>query len=485
MKHRDFDILNPKLVWQHFKNIMAIPHPSGHEEALKYYIKEFAAKSNIECVEDEAGNLILRKGATAGYEDRKGVILQAHLDMVPQKSLDLDFDFQTDPIPSYIDGDWVRTEGTTLGADNGLGVAAALAILEDDIPHGDIEVLLTVSEETGLDGAFGLKAGVLNGDILLNLDTEVEGELCIGCAGGLSLVATFEYETTSAPTGGYVARRLMVEGLRGGHSGIEINEQRANANKLLFRFLRFTRIDILLCDIKGGTLNNAIPREAYVDILVDEEDLTILEEQLSRYEATIREEYAEVESSIKISLSEIEMPHDVIDESAASCIVWAIAAAPDGVYRYSNTMKGVVQTSSNLALINCGDGRCTVEFLLRSFSESGKSDLADTIASVFELADADVECTGGYPGWQPNVNSGILQQIKNSYKELFDCEAEVKAVHAGLECGIIGATYPNLDMISFGPTILSPHSPMECAQISSVRKFYKLLLLTVANVEKK
>lgn len=478
--------LQPEAVWRHFSDIMSIPHPSNHEAALAQHLITFAEKHSLEWEQDEVGSVIIRKGATPGMEDRKGIIMQGHIDMVPQKSADKEFDFERDPIEGYIDGEWVRANGTTLGADNGIGAAAALAILEDEtLIHGDLEALFTVNEEQGMDGAFGLKEGVLKGDILLNLDTERDGELCIGCAGGIYLIATFEHEMVASPQGDYVARRLEVSGLRGGHSGIQIGEQRGNANKLLFRLLRLTKLEILLAGFEGGTLRNAIPREAYADILIHKDDIELFEEQVARYEETIRSEYSTIEESLNVTLNEIEYPDQIIEEGAAACIVWAIAGCPDGVNKMSYTIPDMVQCSSNLAVIKSEESGSRVEFLLRSASESEKVALADSIASIFELADADVECAGGYPGWLPNVDSPILKSMREGIATLFDMEAEVVAVHAGLECGIIGATYPNLDMISFGPTIVSPHSPAEAVEISTVERFYRLLRYTIENAPQK
>lgn len=485
--NKSFETLEPQSLWQHFKEIMAIPHPSLHEQGIREYVKSFAATHNVEYQEDKAGNVILRKSATKGMESAKGIILQGHMDMVPQKSNDNTFDFESDPIDGYIDGEWVRANGTTLGADNGIGLAAALAVFEDDeLLHGDLEALFTVNEERGMDGAFGLEEGLLKGDILLNLDTEVEGELCIGCAGGLNLTVTLEHEMVESPQGEYVARRLKVGGVRGGHSGIQINEQRGNANKLLFRLLRLTKLELLISAVEGGTLHNAIPREAYADILVHVNDIKLFEEQVANYQATLNTEFKPIENgNITVSLSEIEYPETIIDESAASCLVWAVAGAPDGVDKMSYTIPDLVQNSSNLGVLKSDDTKTTIEFLIRSSSESEKTALADTIASVFELADGEVACTGGYPGWLPNVDSEILKIMRESHNELFGREPEVIAVHAGLECGIIGATYPNLDMISFGPTILSPHSPAECVKIDTVANFYKLLRHTIINAPKR
>lgn len=465
---------------------MSIPHPSEHEAALRDYLTEFATDQNLECVVDRAGNVIIRKGATEGMESRQGIILQGHIDMVPQKNADKEFDFLTDPIEGYIDGEWVRANGTTLGADNGIGAAAILAILEDGtVAHPNIEALFTVNEERGMDGAFGLEAGMLQGDILLNLDTEDERELCIGCAGGLSLVATLDHEMEPTPQGDYVARRLKVSNLRGGHSGCEIHEQRGNANKLLFRFLRLSKLEILITAVEGGTLHNAIPREAYADILIHKDDLEVFEEQVTRYEKTIQAEYKTVDSNLAVSLSEIEYPAMMIEEEAASCLVWGVAGAPDGVWKMSYTIAGLVQSSSNLATIKSTETQTRIEISLRSSCESELTALADTIASIFELADFEVSCSGGYPGWQPNVESPILKSMSDAYRKLFGQEPKILAVHAGLECGIIGSTYPNLDMISFGPTILSPHSPSERVEIASVERFYQLLCYTIENAPTK
>lgn len=471
-------------MWRHFVNIMNTPHPSHHEDGIRSYVKSVAESNSLECIEDEVGNILIRKGASEGMEQRPCVVLQAHLDMVPQKNNDKEFDFTRDAIEGYIDGDWVTANGTTLGADNGIGVAAALAVVEDRlIKHGAIEVLLTSNEECGMDGAFGLKGDLLQGEILLNLDTEDDDELCIGCAGGLDLVARFDHEVVPTPQGDYVARRLEVKGLRGGHSGCQIHEQRANANKLLFRFLRFTKTDILLCGVEGGTLRNAIAREAHADILCHVDDLEALEQQVKNYEQTIRTEYATIEDSVEITLREIDYPQTMIDEDSASCMVWAIAGCPDGVAKMSYTMHGLVQTSSNLAIVRCEGSQSRVELFLRSSSESEKSALADQIASVFELSDAEVECEGGHPGWMPNPTSPIVAQMVENYRTLFGEEPHVRAVHAGLECGLIGSIYPQMDMISFGPTIVSPHSPDERVKIDSVGRFYKLLIYTLENLK--
>ncbi len=484
--NKDFNALKPEALWRHFVNIMATPHPSHHEDGIKAYIKDFATTNNLDCISDEAGNILIRKGASAGMESRQVVVLQAHMDMVPQKNDDKEFDFTKDPIEGYIDGDWVRANGTTLGADNGVGMAAMLAVLEDDtLQHGAIEALFTSDEECGMDGVFGMKPDLLTGDILLNLDTEDEDELCVGCAGGLDLVATFDYESESTPQGDYVARRLSVKGLRGGHSGCQIHEQRGNANKLLFRFLRLTKFDLLLCAVNGGTLRNAIPREAYADILVHTDDLSTLEEQVASYCETITKEYSTIEDELEVTLTPIDYPETMMDETSAACLVWAMAGCPNGVYSMSYTVPGLVQTSSNLSIVRSNGSQTKVEMLLRSSCDSEKIALADTIASVFELADAEVVADGGYPGWMPNMDSEILGTLKAGHTEVFGGEPHVRGVHAGLECALIGSLYPKMDMVSFGPTIMSPHSPDECVQISSVERFYTLLLYALANIPAK
>lgn len=481
--NRDLTTLEPQLVWRHFEKICSIPHPSTEETALSSAIIEFAKSLSLDCEIDHAGNVIIRKGATAGMESRQCTLLQAHLDMVPQKNNDKKFDFSKDAIECYIDGDWLRANGTTLGADNGIGMAAALAILEDPTAvHGDLEILFTVNEERGMDGAEALKPDQLRSTIMLNLDTEDEDELCIGCAGGLNLVAKMTHQTVPPPRNGYTARKLEIKGLKGGHSGVQIHEQRANANKLLFRLLRLTKLDVMLVSVDGGTLSNAIPREASAELLISKSDLKSFEEQVERYQQNVALEYSPVEESISITLSKINKPKKMIDQDSAALLVWAMAAAPDGVHNMSNTIPGLVQTSSNLAIVRTEEDSTMVEFFIRSASETQKVELADTIASVFELADGDVSCTGSHPGWLPNPNSAILKVVKECFTKQYGEEPHVRAVHAGLECGLIGSIYPNMDMISMGPTIVSPHSPDECVEIGSVGRFYRLLKSVLANI---
>ncbi len=485
---KNFEKLNPKAVWKHFVEIMKRPRPSKSEEQIRQYVLDFAKENNLEHLEDEAHNIYIRKPATPGMESRKGIILQAHLDMVPQKNNDKEFDFENDAIEGYIDGEWVTANGTTLGADNGIGVAAILAVMEDDtLEHGELEALLTATEETGMDGAFGLKGGLLKGDILLNLDSEEEGELYVGCAGGLDVNATFEYESVPTPDSDYKAYRVDVKGLKGGHSGIQIVCQRANANIVLFRFLRSSNIDIdmLICSVDGGSLRNAIPREAHAVLAIHNEDIKAFEEAIKTFESEIIAEYAGVEDSVSITATEVEMPEQMIDEDVAACLVWAMVACPNGVQKMSVAMPGLVQTSTNLARVVSNGSQVEIQCLLRSSMRSEKDALADAIASVFELADADVESSGGYDGWNPNMESPILKTMLASYNDLYGKEPAVTAIHAGLECGIIGGNYPNLDMISFGPTIMYPHSPDEKVEIASVEKFYNFLTHTIKNAPTK
>ena len=480
--------LSPALVWKHFSQIVNIPRPSGDEDRIREYIISVAQGLGLECREDEAHNVYVRKPATPGMEDRKGIILQAHLDMVPQKNNDKVFDFHADPIEAYIDGEWVTADGTTLGADNGIGAAAILAVLEDNsISHGPVEALFTATEETGMDGAFGLEAGMLQGQILLNLDSETEGELYVGCAGGLDANITFSYNSVFAPMHGRTAMRIDVKGLKGGHSGIQIVCQRANANKLLFRLLRLaaTKVEVLLASVDGGGLRNAIPREATAVVLVKSDDVATFRALVAEYEATVQAEFVGIEDSISVTAAETEAPDKMMPADTAVAVVRAVTGCPDGVVKMSPAMAGLVETSTNLARVVSDGSTVRIQCLLRSSVASEKEALGDAIAAVFQLAGAEVELTGSYDGWNPDMNSPILKAMRESYHELYGKEPLVTAIHAGLECGIIGSKYPGLDMISFGPTICYPHSPDEKVEIASVAKFYDFLLHTLRNAPRK
>ena len=479
--NKDFSALAPALVWKHFAAICNIPHPSHHEEKIREYVVDFAKAQGLEYTVDEANNVYVRKPATAGMENRKGIVIQAHLDMVPQKNNDKVFDFENDPIEAYIDGEWVTANGTTLGADNGIGAAAILAILEDKtLVHGPVEALFTATEETGMDGAFGLKGGLLQGEILLNLDSETEGELYVGCAGGLDANITLPYTAEAAPAG-YVAYAVEVKGLKGGHSGIQIGYQRANANRELFRLLDASACDLRLATVDGGGLRNAIPREATAVVLVAEGDVKTFEAEVAAFEKTLIAEFANIEDSISVKAAVVATPAEVIPAEVATKLAKAVIGAPNGVIKMSVEMEGLVQTSSNLARVVSNGQTVKIQSLLRSSVNSEKHALGAAIKGVFELAGATVELTGDYDGWKPNMESPILHTMLASYESLYGVKPAVMAIHAGLECGIIGGKYEGLDMISFGPTICYPHSPDEKVEIASVGKFYSFLLHTLAN----
>lgn len=473
--------LAPQNVWKHFYSLTRIPRPSGHVEQVTEFLVNFGKELGLESFTDEVGNVIIRKPATPGMENRRGVILQAHMDMVPQKNNDTVHDFTKDPIETWVDGEWVKAKGTTLGADDGLGVAAAMAVLEaKDLKHGPLEVLITKDEETGMYGAFGLKEGTLKGDILLNLDSEQEGELYIGCAGGIDITASLEYKE-EAPADGFVARKLTLKGLRGGHSGLEINEGRGNANKLLARVVHdlLVEFDCQLASFEGGNMRNAIPREAHAILLFNPDDMEGLDDYIKEYEAQINSEYETIESNVSLKIEAVEVPATVVPEEIQDNMINILMACQDGVMRMIPTVPDTVETSSNLAIVIIASGKAEVRILARSSCDTMKDFLADSLAACFSMAGMKVEFSGAYSGWQPNVNSPILQAMKASYKEQFGTEPAVKVIHAGLECGIIGATYKNLDMISFGPTLRSPHSPDERAYIPSVTRFYDFLVATL------
>ena len=485
---KNLKALNPALVWKHFAEICNIPHPSNSEDKIRQYLVDFAVANGIEHSVDEAGNVYMTKPATAGMEDRKGIVLQAHMDMVPQKNNDKEFDFITDPIEAYIDGEWVTANGTTLGADNGIGVAAILAIMEDDtVEHGPIEGLITATEETGMDGAFGLKGGLLKGDILLNLDSETEGELYVGCAGGTDVNATLSYTAEPVEAEGYEAFEIAVKGCKGGHSGIQIVCQRANANKLLFRLLRklTAKMELKLASVDGGGLRNAIPRESVAVVMVKAADVEAFKAEVESFEQMAVAEFAAVEDAISVKAAAVAAPDVVMPCEVAKLLMAAMVACPDGVDKMSLAMEGLVQTSNNMARVVSDGATVKVQCLTRSSVRSEKEALADSIKAVLEMAGFSVELSGSYDGWAPNMESPILKAMLSSYEALYGKCPSVTAIHAGLECGIIGSNYPGLDMISFGPTICYPHSPDEKVEIASVEKFFDFLLHTLKNAPKK
>ncbi|HZL10566.1 MAG TPA: aminoacyl-histidine dipeptidase [Prolixibacteraceae bacterium] len=481
--------LTPIEVWENFYQLTQIPRPSNHEEQIRKFVADFGKSLGLETIQDESGNVIIRKPATAGMEKRKGVILQGHLDMVPQKNSDKDHDFTKDPIETMVDGEWVKSNGTTLGADNGIGVAAAMAVLASkDIAHGPVEAIFTATEETGMDGANGLKGGILKGDILINMDSEDEGELYVGCAGGEDANIQFNFSEVPVPAES-IAFKLNVTGLKGGHSGLDIPLGRGNANKIFFRVLKEASkvCGLRLSSINGGNLRNAIPRESFAIVTVPYENADKLVGLVAGLATIIKRELTATEPTLKIELSKTEMPESLIDEKTQTNLTHSIVACPNGVIRMSDSMPGLVETSTNLAIVKSDQETKTIQIscLMRSSVDSARAELGSRMDSAFTLAGAKVSFTGGYPGWKPNMNSPILKTMQQIYQAKFGRIPEIKAIHAGLECGILGGTYPNWDMISFGPTIRFPHSPDEKVNIESVSKFWDFLLETLKNIPAK
>jgi dipeptidase D len=470
--------LQPKALWKNFYSLTQIPRPSGKEQASIEFVKKFAQDLKLETIVDEVGNVIVRKPATSGMENRKGIVLQGHLDMVPQKNSDKQHDFEKDPIDAYVDGEWVKANGTTLGADNGIGVAATLAVLEaKDLVHGPVEALFTIDEETGMTGAFGLKSGLLKGDILMNLDSEDEGELYVGCAGGLDANMTFAYKPSSVPAG-MVAYKLSITGLKGGHSGLDIVLGRGNSIKLLVRFMYHAekKFGLRLASIDGGSLRNAIPREAFAIVVIPSAKTAEFEKSVAQYLSIYKSEFSLTEPTLTFVAEKVSLPTTLIDEKTQFNIIRAAFGCPNGVVRMSDAVPGLVETSNNLARVYSDDKNIYAQCLLRSSVDSAKEALANKVASVFELSGAEVVFTGGYPGWKPNPTSPILKVMSDVYKTKYGKTPEVKAIHAGLECGLLGGVYPNWDMISFGPTIRFPHSPDEKVNIDTVNKFWDFLV---------
>jgi dipeptidase D len=447
-------------------------------------MKNFGQGLGLETIVDEVGNVIIRKPATLGMENRMGIVFQGHLDMVPQKNSDKVHDWEKDPIEAYVDGDWVTANGTTLGADNGMGCAAAMAVLEaKDLVHGPIEALFTIDEETGMTGAIELKPNVLKGDILMNLDSEDEGELYVGCAGGVDVNVLMKYEEVKSPTG-FVAFNLVVKGLKGGHSGMDISIGRSNSNKLLFRFLNHCiyHFDLKISEVHGGSLRNAIPRESFAIVLVPEKEAAAFEAEVKKFHTIFANEFSATEPSLKMEAVKVAVPAKIMDDEAKVKVIKATFACPHGVERMSDAMPGLVETSNNLAIVKCAEGEYTVNCLVRSSVDSSKEGAMYKIGTIFDLIGANVSFDGAYPGWKPNMNSPILKTMQKTYQDLYGKIPEIKAIHAGLECGILGSGYPNWDMISFGPTIRFPHSPDEKVNIASVQKFWDYIVETLKNV---
>ena len=475
--------LSPQHVWGYFHDLTQIPRPTGHMDAVTRYILAFGKESGLETLQDKTGNIVIRKPATPGMEHCKTEIIQGHLDMVPQKNAATVHNFETDPIDAYIDGDWVTARDTTLGADNGIGVALALAVLSDNtLKHGPVEALFTVDEEVGMDGAFGLKPGFLKGEILINADSEEEGELFVGCAGGADLNISFQFKEDIAIPEGDVAVKLSLTGLKGGHSGVDIHLGRANANKLMFRFLKEAVRDYgaRLSSIDGGSLRNAIPREAVAIITIPGDNVEALWELVADYQDMFRTEYQGIEESVLFVAEPAELPASLIPEEIQDDLINAIEGCQNGVISMLADFPGTVETSTNLASVKKSDQLIEIKILTRSSSESRKEQICSSLESVFALAGAKVEYGSSYGGWQPNIKSEILGVMQRVYEQKFGRTPNVKVMHAGLECGIIQTVYPDMDMISFGPDLQYPHSPDERVSISSVQKVWTFLTETLA-----
>lgn len=479
--------LEPNGLWRNFYELTQIPRPSKKEEKVVAFLKQFGENLGLETIVDKVGNIIIRKPATPGFEDRMGVVLQAHVDMVPQKNSDKVHDFEKDPIETRIEDGWVKANGTTLGADNGVGAAAAMAVLEaTDLVHGPIEALFTIDEETGMTGANALEPGVLKGDILINMDSETEGELYVGCAGGIDTCGYFTPKFEDVPSGSR-AFQLIVKGLKGGHSGMDIILGRANANKVMNALLlkATEKFNARVADIQGGSLRNAIPRESFVTITVPEAKAEELLAYVPEFEAVVKEQFAAVEPEMSITVVPAEMPAKVIDKETIARVIEAVAKYPNGVIAMSKDFEGTVETSSNLAIVKLVDGQIMTASLQRSLVDASKDELAAEMRKVLESCGARAESTGSYPGWKPNINSVIYNTMKKVYADKYGKTPKTMVIHAGLECGILGSKYPNWDMVSFGPTLVFPHSPDEALKIDTVPLFWDFLTETLKNVPAK
>ncbi len=474
--------LEPSILWKHFYELTQIPRPSHHEEAVIKYIESFAERKKLKFHIDEVGNVLVSKPATSGMEKLPGVILQSHVDMVPQKNSNKKHNFEIDPIETFIEGEWLTANDTTLGADNGIGCAAMLAVLDsDNIKHGPLEALFTINEEAGMEGAFGLKTGLLKGNILINLDSEEESQLFIGCAGGLNAEAVTTYTTTEASG---ITYEITISGLKGGHSGVDIHLGRGNSNKLLGRLLwsAMENLSIKIASVDGGDLRNAIPREAKACVVLDEKYSSDFELFISSFNEIIQTELGAVEPSVVIEAQKLENAVMVLCENDALRIVGCMNAAPNGIIRMSDAMPGIPETSLNLAIVKVDGGKAEFFYLIRSFLESAKYALGEQVAALHKINNFTLEFTGDYPGWRPNQKSHILKVCEKTFEGQYGKHPEKLAMHAGLECGIIGGKYPQMDMISFGPTIRFPHSPDEKVHIKSVDNFYAYLIKVLEQV---
>jgi len=480
--------LQPSALWNRFADLNEIPRPSKHEEKVCAWLMQWAKDHGLEAWQDDVKNVFMKKPATQGMEDRQTVVLQSHVDMVCQKNNDTEFDFMTQGIKMVVDGDWVRAEGTTLGSDNGIGVATILATLEsNDIPHPPLEALFTIDEETGMTGALGLKAGHLEATILLNLDTEDDDEISIGCAGGVDITSKGTYKPEDSITEGTTGLRIIVKGGAGGHSGMDIHKGIANANKLINRVLleAIESVDIRVSEIQGGGLRNAIPREAQALIVVSEQDMKALEEAINTTKADITAEYKTTDPHLNISWEREQTPIQALPEDVQNVLLLAIQTCPVGIHRMSPDIEGLVQTSNNIARVEVGGGDVNIQCLNRSSVDSEKGDHARSIEAAFTIAGLTSERGGSYPGWTPNPSSSTVEMLRKLYVERYKEDPKVMACHAGLECGILGTNYPKMDMASFGPNIRRAHSPDECCQISSVQKFWDFYLAALTRIPKR
>ena len=479
--------LDPQCIWKNFYALTQVPRPSGHLEKIQQFLLDFGKQVGVEAFKDPAENIVFRKPATPGMENRKGVILQAHMDMVPQKTPDSPHNFETDAIQPWIDGEWVKATNTTLGADNGLGVAAIMAVMEDkSLVHGPVEALITADEETHMVGVNNLPSGELHGDILLNLDTELWGEFVIGSAGGVDVTATLDYqEVDTDPTDAAV--KVTLQGLRGGHSGLEIQEGRGNANKMMVRFVReaIEETEARLASWHGGNMRNAIPFKAEVVLTLPKENVEALKELAADWLTDFQEEYAPIEKNIQLTVEEVATPAKQVPVELQDNLINVIYACHNGVFRMIPHYLDVVETSSNLAIIDIAEGKTAMKILVRSSREDMKENLVKTLESCFNMAGMKVEATGDYTGWDPNPDSEILGLLLKEYKELFGKDGVVQVVHAGLECSVILGKYPHLDVVSLGPTLESPHTTTERALISTVEPFWQLLKKTLADIPEK
>jgi len=482
MQNKEVRNQEPKILWNHFADINAIPRASKKEDQIVEFMVDFGKKLGLETIVDPIGNVIMRKPASKGMENRKIVVLQSHLDMVHQKNADTDFNFDTEGIKMFVEGDWVKAQGTTLGADNGLGVAAIMGVLSsDDIIHPPLEALFTIDEETGMTGAQGLQAGYLNGEILLNLDTEEDDEIDIGCAGGIDITATKNY-TEIKNNDGLSALRFVIKGLQGGHSGMDIDKGLGNANKLMNSFLKRVVNIIGLSAVDGGGLRNAIPREGEAIFLCKPENMDALQKEFQRYASEIKNTYQEIEQDLYCDLKVVKGDYSMMDPKAQTELVLALDDAINGVYKMSEEMPDLVEASNNIARVLVHQGAIKISCLTRSSVESSKEEVANSLKTVFEKQGFDVAFSGSYPGWSPNRDSAILKVLTGVYEQVFNSQPAVVACHAGLECGILGTNYPEMDMISFGPTIKGAHSPDERASISSSLRFWHFLQEILKNI---